>query len=200
LKPGTKPITLSTTIGAADPLEIRSGPAIVPIERLKLFSPLDWEGFVNEWAMLCNPKAFGPLVLELLIEVHVGAAGFSMQGARPTAFDELNIIRASDLAHLADLTYIGRFNIRSAGPRVAIITVSGGDWHTPYSASHPPILRCLIRTIRRTGRNCPTLLAWVVRRSNDRPRPRATPFILSRARVTTQCASIRSRGASRFAA
>jgi hypothetical protein len=50
LKPGTKPITLSTTIGAADPIEIRSGPAIVPIERLKLFSPSDWEGFVNEWA------------------------------------------------------------------------------------------------------------------------------------------------------
>jgi hypothetical protein len=45
LKPGTKPITLSTTIGAADPLEIRSGPAIVPIERLKLFSPSDWEGY-----------------------------------------------------------------------------------------------------------------------------------------------------------
>jgi hypothetical protein len=47
LKPGTKAITHSTTIGAADPLEIRSGPAIVPIERLKLFSPSDWEGFVQ---------------------------------------------------------------------------------------------------------------------------------------------------------
>jgi hypothetical protein len=50
VKPGTNPITLNATIGGADPLEIRSGPAIVPIERLKLFSPSDWEGFVNEWA------------------------------------------------------------------------------------------------------------------------------------------------------
>lgn len=50
MKPATKPITLDVALGGADPLEIRSGPSIVPIERLKLFSANDWEGFVNEWA------------------------------------------------------------------------------------------------------------------------------------------------------
>jgi hypothetical protein len=50
MKPGTRPITIHETIGGADPLEIVSGPPIVPTERMKLFSPSDWEGFVNEWA------------------------------------------------------------------------------------------------------------------------------------------------------
>lgn len=50
MRPTTRPITLDSTIGGADPLEIRSGPPIVPTERLKLFSSSDWEGFVNEWA------------------------------------------------------------------------------------------------------------------------------------------------------
>ena len=50
MKPATRPITLNIAIAGADPLEIRSGPSIVPIERLKLFSSSDWEGFVNEWA------------------------------------------------------------------------------------------------------------------------------------------------------
>lgn len=50
MKPATRAITADATIGAADPLEIVSGPAIVPTERMKLFSPSDWEGFVNEWA------------------------------------------------------------------------------------------------------------------------------------------------------
>lgn len=50
MKPTTRAITLDATIGAADPLAIASGPRIVPTERMKLFSPADWEGFVNEWA------------------------------------------------------------------------------------------------------------------------------------------------------
>lgn len=50
VKPATRPIALEIVIAGADPLEIRSGPSIVPIERLKLFSSSDWEGFVNEWA------------------------------------------------------------------------------------------------------------------------------------------------------
>lgn len=49
-RPASHPITVHATIGGADPLEVRSGPPIVPIERMKLFSPSDWEGFVNEWA------------------------------------------------------------------------------------------------------------------------------------------------------
>jgi hypothetical protein len=50
MKPATRAITVDATIGAADPLEIVSGPSIVPTERMKLFSPSDWEGLVNEWA------------------------------------------------------------------------------------------------------------------------------------------------------
>ena len=49
MKPASRPITLGAVLGGADPLEIRSGPPIVPIERIKLFSASDWEGFVNEW-------------------------------------------------------------------------------------------------------------------------------------------------------
>ncbi|HEY2662468.1 MAG TPA: hypothetical protein VGI79_22315 [Caulobacteraceae bacterium] len=50
MKPATRAITVDATIGAADRLEIVPGPSIVPTERMKLFSPSDWEGFVNEWA------------------------------------------------------------------------------------------------------------------------------------------------------
>lgn len=50
MKPATRAITVDATIGTADPLEIVSGPSIVPTERMKLFSPSDWEGLVNEWA------------------------------------------------------------------------------------------------------------------------------------------------------
>lgn len=48
------PITVNAHIGNLDPLEVRSGPAIVPVERMKLFSPSDWEGFVNEWVSSLN--------------------------------------------------------------------------------------------------------------------------------------------------
>ncbi|CAK0742436.1 Restriction endonuclease [Azospirillaceae bacterium] len=51
IRPKTQSITRDVTIGAADPLDIRSGPSIVPIERIKLFSASDWEGFVNEWVV-----------------------------------------------------------------------------------------------------------------------------------------------------
>jgi len=50
MKPPAKPITVSAEIGGADPLEIRSGPSIPPIERIKLFSPSQWEAVVDEWA------------------------------------------------------------------------------------------------------------------------------------------------------
>ena len=50
MKPPAKPITMLVQIGSADPLEIRSGPSIPPIERIKLFSPSQWEAVVDEWA------------------------------------------------------------------------------------------------------------------------------------------------------
>ena len=50
MRPATRAITVDAKIGAADPLEIVSGPSIVPTERMKLFSPSEWEGLVNEWA------------------------------------------------------------------------------------------------------------------------------------------------------
>jgi hypothetical protein len=49
LKPASRAITISATLASADPLEIRSGPAIPPIERIKLFSSADWEACVDEW-------------------------------------------------------------------------------------------------------------------------------------------------------
>jgi len=49
MKPPTRPIALSSTLGAADPLEIRSGPVVAPIERIKLFSAAEWEACVDEW-------------------------------------------------------------------------------------------------------------------------------------------------------
>lgn len=50
MKPPTHAITVSAKLGGADPLEIRSGPSIPPIERIKLFSPSQWEAVVDEWA------------------------------------------------------------------------------------------------------------------------------------------------------
>ncbi len=50
MKPAGHLITVSTEIGGADPLEIRSGPSIPPIERIKLFSADQWEAVVDEWA------------------------------------------------------------------------------------------------------------------------------------------------------
>jgi len=49
MRPPSRAIAISATLGAADPLEIRSGPAIPPIERIKLFSAADWEACVDEW-------------------------------------------------------------------------------------------------------------------------------------------------------
>lgn len=50
MKPPVRAITVSAVLGSADPLEIRSGPAIPPIERVKLFSSGQWEAVVDEWA------------------------------------------------------------------------------------------------------------------------------------------------------
>jgi hypothetical protein len=50
MKPPVHAILVSAVLGSADPLEIRSGPAIPPIERVKLFSPGQWEAVVDEWA------------------------------------------------------------------------------------------------------------------------------------------------------
>lgn len=41
------------------------------------------------------------------------------------AFDELGVIAAADMTHLADIAYLARFRHRDAGPRVAILTISG---------------------------------------------------------------------------
>jgi hypothetical protein len=50
MKPAGFPIVVSASLGSSDPLDIRSGGLVVPTERMKLFSPAEWEGFVNEWA------------------------------------------------------------------------------------------------------------------------------------------------------
>ncbi|MGY8632694.1 restriction endonuclease [Bradyrhizobium sp. 14AA] len=50
MKPATRAINVKAVISAADPLEIRSGPAIPPIERVKIFSATQWEECVDEWA------------------------------------------------------------------------------------------------------------------------------------------------------
>lgn len=54
MKPQTRAITINRNIGTADPLEVRSGPSIAPIARLKLFSATEWEEFVSEWASTLN--------------------------------------------------------------------------------------------------------------------------------------------------
>ena len=50
MKPTGHAISVTAEIGGADPLEIRSGPSIPPIERVKLFSADQWEAVVDEWA------------------------------------------------------------------------------------------------------------------------------------------------------
>ncbi|RYE93024.1 MAG: hypothetical protein EOO77_46030, partial [Oxalobacteraceae bacterium] len=50
MKPTGHVITVVAEIAGADPLEIRSGPFIPPIERIKLFSADQWEAVVDEWA------------------------------------------------------------------------------------------------------------------------------------------------------
>lgn len=50
MKPPTRAIIVKAVLGAADPIEIRSGPAIPPIERIKIFSAAQWEECVDEWA------------------------------------------------------------------------------------------------------------------------------------------------------
>ena len=50
MKPLGQAIAVSAVIAGADPLEIRSGPSIPPIERIKLFSADQWEAVVDEWA------------------------------------------------------------------------------------------------------------------------------------------------------
>lgn len=47
------------------------------------------------------------------------------QAVYRAAFEELNVMWAEDLSHLADLAYLSRFKDRTAGRRVAIITMSG---------------------------------------------------------------------------
>jgi len=41
------------------------------------------------------------------------------------AFDQLNVIRGTDFAQMADLAYLSGFRWRSAGKRVAVLTMSG---------------------------------------------------------------------------
>jgi len=49
MKPKTRPMPPPSSVVPTDPLQVRSGPSIVPHERVKLFSPAEWEEFVNEW-------------------------------------------------------------------------------------------------------------------------------------------------------
>jgi hypothetical protein len=48
--PQTNPITLHPSLGRLDPQVVASGPAIPPQSRILLFSPAEWEEFINEWA------------------------------------------------------------------------------------------------------------------------------------------------------
>ena len=41
------------------------------------------------------------------------------------AFEQLNVIRGTDFAQMADLAYLSGFRARQGGPRVAIVTMSG---------------------------------------------------------------------------
>lgn len=47
------------------------------------------------------------------------------QAVYRAVFEEMNVQLAEDLSHLADLAYLSRFTHRTAGRRVAIITMSG---------------------------------------------------------------------------
>jgi acyl-CoA synthetase (NDP forming) len=47
------------------------------------------------------------------------------QAIYAAAFRQLGVMRASDPAHLVDLAYLNQFRSRSAGPRVAVASVSG---------------------------------------------------------------------------
>ena len=47
------------------------------------------------------------------------------QAVYRSVFEDLNVMMAEDLAHLADLTYLARFRERTAGKRLAILTISG---------------------------------------------------------------------------
>ncbi len=45
-----KPITVKPLPLGADPLDVRAGKPILPVERMKIFSPEEWEDFISEWA------------------------------------------------------------------------------------------------------------------------------------------------------
>lgn len=47
------------------------------------------------------------------------------QAVYRSVFDDLNVMEAADLAHMADLIYLAGFQSREAGRRVAILTISG---------------------------------------------------------------------------
>lgn len=74
-----------------------------------------------------------PLILLKVGDTAKGAAAAAShtaalagsQSVYRAVFDELNVIQADDLSHLADLTYLARFRARKAGARVAVLTISG---------------------------------------------------------------------------
>lgn len=47
------------------------------------------------------------------------------QAVYRSVFDDLNVMMADDLSHIADLIYVADLAARRAGPRVAILTISG---------------------------------------------------------------------------
>ena len=49
-KPQTRVITTHPALGRLDPATVASGPVIPPRLRVLLFSPSEWEQFINEWA------------------------------------------------------------------------------------------------------------------------------------------------------
>jgi Restriction endonuclease len=44
------PIIVKPISAGADPLDVRAGQPVLPVERIKIFSPEQWEDFISEWA------------------------------------------------------------------------------------------------------------------------------------------------------
>jgi len=50
MPPQKKPLTVNPINAGADPLDVRAGQPVLPVERIKIFSPEQWEDFTSEWA------------------------------------------------------------------------------------------------------------------------------------------------------
>ncbi|MBX3529425.1 MAG: acetate--CoA ligase family protein [Rhizobiaceae bacterium] len=105
-----------------------------------------------------------PLILLKIGDTDKGAAAAAShtaalagsQAVYRAVFDEHNVIQASDLSHLADLTYLARFRAHKAGPRVAVLTISGAlgallSDKFVQSGCEVPTLPADLQAVLRTG-------------------------------------------------